>query len=136
MSRRPALGLAAILGVAALACAWGANRQVLEIYYAGAIALAAAAVALARPSEGSLAATIAAVALAAALVPAVASASLTANRRGPFDRPFQPSSVTAVTQQLTRRASHPSMAAIAAFEQFGQGPDIHSPPTRRCWPLR
>jgi len=87
----------------------------------GVAALGAAIVAWARPSQRSLARTLAAALLAAAFVPAVAAASLTSNGRGPFDTPFQPSSVTAVTQQFARSASEPSAAAVAAFEQFGQG---------------
>jgi 4-amino-4-deoxy-L-arabinose transferase-like glycosyltransferase len=87
----------------------------------GAAALAAAAVARARPSRRRLAAPLAAVILAGALVPVVASISLTSNGWGPFDTPFQPPSVTAVTEQFARRASQPSPLAVATFEQFGQG---------------
>jgi hypothetical protein len=87
----------------------------------GATALGAAVVALARPSQRTFAVALTAVCLAGALVPAVASASLTAHGRGPFDTPFQPPSVTAVTQQFARSAGEPSPAAIAAFEHFGQG---------------
>jgi 4-amino-4-deoxy-L-arabinose transferase-like glycosyltransferase len=87
----------------------------------GAVALGAAVVALTRPSQRTFAGALTAVCLAAALVPVVASASLTSHGSGPFDTPFQSSSVTAVTQQFARSASEPSPAAIAAFEQFGQG---------------
>jgi 4-amino-4-deoxy-L-arabinose transferase-like glycosyltransferase len=87
----------------------------------GAAALGAAVVALTRPSQRTFAVTVTAVCLAAALVPIVASASLSAHGRGPFDTPFQPPSVTAVTQSFARSAGQPSASAIATFERFGQG---------------
>jgi 4-amino-4-deoxy-L-arabinose transferase-like glycosyltransferase len=87
----------------------------------GAAALGAAVVAFTRPSKRTFAVTLTLVGLAAALVPAVASVSLTADGRGPFDTPFQPPSVTAVTQRFARSAGEPTPAAVAAFEQFGQG---------------
>jgi 4-amino-4-deoxy-L-arabinose transferase-like glycosyltransferase len=87
----------------------------------GAAALAVAGLAFTRRTQRSLAASLAIALGAAGLVPAVAAATLTANGWGPFDTPFQPPSVTAVTQQLARRVSHPSALAVATFQRAGLG---------------
>src|SRR5581483_2420324 len=59
----------------------------------------------------------------AALVaaPAVASGSIVVHRLGPFDTPFQPARITAVTQTFAGRAEHPSPVLVATFEQAGRG---------------
>ncbi len=63
------------------------------------------------------------VALAAAptapvLVPAVAAATIVADHRGPFDTPFQPPAITAVTETLAARLNRPP-ANLVALQQRG-----------------
>jgi 4-amino-4-deoxy-L-arabinose transferase-like glycosyltransferase len=87
----------------------------------GAAALAGAAVALARGTRRTQHAAFATALAATVLAPAVASASLVVEGRGPFDTPFQPAGVTAVTQTLARAADHPPAALVVAFRRGGAG---------------
>jgi 4-amino-4-deoxy-L-arabinose transferase-like glycosyltransferase len=52
------------------------------------------------------------------LVPAVAAASIVAGHRGPFDTPFQPPAITAVTETLAARLNHPP-ASLIGLERRG-----------------
>lgn len=58
------------------------------------------------------AAAVTAAIVAPALVPAVAAATIVTGHRGPFDTPFQPAAVTAVTETLAARLDHPTAASI------------------------
>jgi 4-amino-4-deoxy-L-arabinose transferase-like glycosyltransferase len=83
----------------------------------GGAALSAAAVAAARPGRATATTALAAVIVAGALVPVVASVTLVADQRGPFDTPFQPPAVTAATQGLAGAAQHLPPATVQTFKQ-------------------
>jgi 4-amino-4-deoxy-L-arabinose transferase-like glycosyltransferase len=87
----------------------------------GAGAVASAALALTRRTDRTRMAAFATAIAATLLVPAAASASLVVGRRGPFDTPYQPAAVTAVTQGLAGAAIHLPPSLIATFELAGQG---------------
>ncbi|MGH2893189.1 MAG: hypothetical protein ACRDPM_07970, partial [Solirubrobacteraceae bacterium] len=54
------------------------------------------------------------------LVPAVAAATIVADHRGPFDTPFQPPAITAVTETLASTLNRPP-ATLISLEQRGAG---------------
>jgi 4-amino-4-deoxy-L-arabinose transferase-like glycosyltransferase len=90
----------------------------------GALALAAIGVtllALARRTARLRLGAFATLLTAVLLAPTVAAASLTIDKRGPFDTPFQPARVTAATQTFAGAAIHLPPALIETFEQAGQG---------------
>jgi 4-amino-4-deoxy-L-arabinose transferase-like glycosyltransferase len=72
---------------------------------------------------GALALAVAAVALL--LVPSVASATVVADARGPFDTPFEPTSVALVTGADARRAQEVAAADIPKLEQIARA--SHTP---------
>lgn len=54
---------------------------------------------------------------APALVPAVAAAAIVTDHRGPFDTPFQPPGITAVTETLASQLNRPPASLIALAQR-------------------
>jgi hypothetical protein len=67
---------------------------------------------------GSAALVVAA--LAMLLVPSVASATVVNNGRGPFDTPFEPASVGALTGVDARRAEDAAARVVRTLEKFAR----------------
>src|SRR5262249_26240668 len=61
-----------------------------------------------RRRGAALAASLA----ACGIVPPVAAATTVADHRGPFDTPFQPPAVTAVTETLAAKLNHPPASGV------------------------
>ena len=78
---------------------------------------------MAGPGPGAVALAVAVMALL--LVPSVASATVVVDARGPFDTPFEPTSVALVTGADARRAQEAAAAEIPKLEQIARA--SHTP---------
>jgi 4-amino-4-deoxy-L-arabinose transferase-like glycosyltransferase len=79
-----------------------------------------------RPLTARLGSTaLALAALAALLVPSVASATVVTGGLGPFDTPFEPASVTMVTQTDIRRAQDRAATVARAFVALARRSKTH-----------
>jgi len=87
----------------------------------GAATLLAGAVVAVHGGRRAQSATHVLALLAVAAAPAVASVSLVVHRLGPFDTPFQPAPVTAITQTFAGQVQRLPPPVIARFERAGQG---------------
>ena len=87
----------------------------------GTAALAAGVLAALRRGVHAEAAAFGLALVALVAAPAVASGAIVVHRLGPFDTPFQPSGITAVTQTFAGQAQHPSPSLVATFERAGRG---------------